>query len=422
MKKRQLLIIAGILLVLALLTIAFLSQPRTRFNWDPTYEAQSKEPFGTYIMAELLQNDFPGKGFEILRDSVKSMLPAKNEAANYVFIGEALYMDSLDIDALLKFVEYGNTAFIASRTIPQELMDFMYYDECDYSEWTDYSSLRDTAVTINLLDPALRAKRDFRYEFVYRNKVRAYNWSYIDHFYLCEGEFGMEKLGVLNDSLIHFAKIQYGEGIFYLHTVPLAFTNYHMLEKSSLDYANRVFSYLPAGKIYWDEYSKTLESIGRARNGGGNRAISQESPVQYLLSQPPLAWAWYLLLAMGLLFLLFRTKRRQRIIPVLEPNTNTSLEFVATIGRLYFLQNSHKKLALQKMKLFQNFVRERYHLRGHEPDAEFIEKLVAKSEVSPALIDKILLMYRNINNSNIITENTLIEFHQLMDEFYRTCK
>jgi len=225
----------------------------------------------------------------------------------------------------------------------------------------------------------------------------------------------------MNDTLINFMRAPYGEGTFYLHTTPIVFSNYHLLDSTNLAYANGAFSYLPPGKIYWDEYSKTLEAVGRQRNNS-QRQLSAESPLQYILSQPALTWAWYLLLAMGLLFLLFRTKRRQRVIPVLQPNTNTSLEFVSTIGRLYFLQNSHRKLALQKMKLFQNFVRERYQIRGHELDAEFIEKLIAKSEVSPKLIDKILLIHRNITNSKLVTENTLIDFHNLMDEFYRTCK
>lgn len=424
MKNRQLMLLFGLLVVLVLLTILFLRKPSTRFDWSPSYEAQSKQPYGTHVMEALLRGYFPGKGFEVLNDSVKGNLPSKSaENANYVFIGEALFLDSLDADALLKFVENGNTAFISSRTIPYDLMFYVYYDECNDIYWEDYSTIDDSTVQLNVSNKKLKAPQDFEYSFYYRNKIRPYEWSYIEGYYFCDGEFNLMELGRMNDTLINFAKVKYGEGTFYLHTVPLAFTNFHMLDSTHLQYANRVFSYLPPGKIYWDEYSKTFESVGRRRNNSDyNRQISRESPVQYLLSQPPLAWAWYLLLAMGVLFLLFRTKRRQRTIPVLESNANTSLEFVSTIGRLYFLQNSHRKLALQKMKLFQNFVRERYHLRGHELDAEFIAKLIAKSGVPLALVDRILLMHRNISNSRLVTENTLIEFHQLLDEFYKTCK
>ncbi|MDX1941765.1 MAG: hypothetical protein SFU99_14490 [Saprospiraceae bacterium] len=420
MNRRQILIIVGILAVFAVLIFLLSQRPRNRFSWRPNYKAESKQPYGAFIITELLKNYFPGKGFEVLRDSVNGNLPDTVVSANYVFIGEALFMDSVDMEVLLQFVENGNTAFISSHTIPQDLMEEVYDNECNYNEWVDYDMLKDTTVQLNLSDPNLHTSKGFQYKYVYRNRTMPYVWAHIDNDYFCENDF--TELGDLNDTLTHFAKIAFGDGTFYFHTVPIAFTNYHLLDSNRLEYVHRVFSYLPEGKIYWDEHSKTFEALGRYRNNSWNRTLSKESPLQYILSQPPLTWAWYLLLVIGLLFLLFRTKRKQRIIPVLESNANTSLEFVSTIGRLYFMQNSHKKLALQKMKLFLNFVRERYHLRGQELDEAFIQKLVAKSEVQRELIDKIWLMHRNISNSSIMTENTLIDFHQLMDQFYKTCK
>lgn len=411
-----------VLVILVLLTLVFLGNLRKRLDWSASYKADSKQPYGGYVIAELLKSYFPGKGFATLRDSINGELPENVTNTNYVFIGEGLFLDSLDVQAILTYVENGNTAFISSRTIPNELMSYVYYDDCSENDWDDYVTIEDSAVQINLSHPNLKVNKDFKYHYNYRNDIRNYVWSYIDKDYFCEDEFSLKDLGSMNDDYINFAKVRYGRGHFYLHTTPLAFSNIAMLDSLHLEYANRVFSYLTPGKIYWDEYSKTFEAVARRHNNPSNRALSKESPLQYVLSQPPLAWAWYLLLAIGLLFLLFRTKRRQRVIPVLEPNTNTSLEFVSTIGRLYFLQNSHKKLALQKMKLFLNFVRERYHLRGSETDEEFVQKLVAKSEVPRALIDKIWLMYRNISGSNLMTENSLIAFHQLMEEFYKKAK
>lgn len=421
MNNRRSLLFAGLLLILIGLSALFYSNRKKKgFDWRPTYEATSKDPYGTFVIASLLKNYFPGKGFNTLQDSIKGALPLESTDANYVFVGEALFMDSLEMQLLLEFVENGNTAFISSRTIPYDLL-FYIYEECEENTWEDYAIIIDSSVQLNLEEPVLKTKKDFPYEFIHRGRLRNYDWSYIDKSYFCEEAFSLQALGSLNDSLINFAKVRYGEGTFYLHTTPLAFSNIAMLDSLHLAYANRVFSYLPPGRIYWDEYSKTSDEIGRRRNNS-SRALSKESPLQYVLSQPPLAWAWYLLLAIGLLYLLFRTKRRQRVIPVLEPNVNTSLAFVSTIGRLYFLQNSHKKLALQKMKLLLNFVRERYRLRGSETEAEFIQKLTAKSEVPRTLIDKIWLMYANISRSNLVTENTLIEFHQLMEEFYKKAK
>lgn len=421
MNNRRYILFIVLLLVLALLTLLFYSNRKQRFDWSPSYQEASKEPYGAFVIAELLKKYFSGESFQILNDSINGVLPTNDTAANYVFIGEGLFMDSMDVQTLLKFVEKGNTAFISSRTIPYDLMFYVYYEECNENYWEDYASIEDSSVALNLNASKLQVRKDFSYNFYYRGKLRKYDWNYIDEKYFCEDGSGFDALGRQNDALINFAKVRYGEGTFYLHTTPLAFSNIAMLDSIHLSYANRVFSYLTPGKIYWDEYSKTSESVARRRNNS-SRALSKESPLQYILSQPPLAWAWYLLVAMGFLYLLFGTKRRQRVIPVLEANTNTSLAFVSTIGRLYFLKNSHKNLALQKMKLFLNFVRERYRLRGSETEEEFVQKLVAKSEVPRALIDKIWRMHRSISKAYAITEDALIEFHQLMEDFYKKCK
>lgn len=135
-----------------------------------------------------------------------------------------------------------------------------------------------------------------------------------------------------------------------------------------------------------------------------------------------MAFAWYLLLLLGILYLLLRSRRRQRIVPVLEPNTNTSLEFVSTIGRLYFLQNDHKQLCLQKMRLFHQFIRERYGLQSRDTDEVFLAKLAAKSEVPREIINKLFLIHNNIQSSNIVTEYTLAQLHGLIEEFHRICK
>ncbi len=216
-----------------------------------------------------------------------------------------------------------------------------------------------------------------------------------------------------------------GEGNFYLHTTPLAFTNIQLLDELGLTYSEQVFSHLEDGPIYWDAYSATSERVGRRRNqaaGFGEDSRPSQGPLQYILSQPSLRWAWYLILALGLLYFLFRAKRQQRVIPVLEANTNTSLAFIATIGRLYFLQNDHRKLSLQKVRLFRNYIRERYHLTISPEEESFVPKLAARSEVAEQLLQKIVLMSKNITGSSFVSEKTMVEFHQTLDRFYKTCK
>jgi hypothetical protein len=424
--SKRILVLGLCFLAILLLLALFFSKGRSRIDWRENYKEDSREPYGLNVVKGLLNDYFINGELIIIEDSIKGTLPTTADVGNYIFIGEALYMDSTDLRYLLDFVKAGNTAFIASKTIPFDLMFHIYYEECPEAYWDDYYSFADTLVHLNFRHPGLQTDTAYKYQYLVNHQVKPYYWTYIEDDFFCELENGLLPIGYVNDSLVNFARRKMGDGYFYLHTIPLAFTNMQLLDDQGLAYVSSAFSHLQQGDIYWDNYSRVPEWLGRRRNQGqyysGNRSLSSDSPLQYILGQPPLAWAWYLLLALGLLYLLFRAKRKQRMIPVVEPNTNTSLEFITTIGRLYFLQGSHKKLALQQMKFFLVFIRDHYFLNTRELDSEFIERLATKSETNPELINKILLLYKNIESSSFVSENTLMEFHQLLDEFYRNCK
>ena len=87
----------------------------------------------------------------------------------------------------------------------------------------------------------------------------------------------------------------------------------------------------------------------------------QQSIFRYIFTQPALTWAYYLVLIGLLFYALFAGKRTQRVIPVVEPPRNTSLEFAQTVGRLYFQQGDHDNLARKKIQYFLAGLRERYH-------------------------------------------------------------
>jgi hypothetical protein len=402
--------------------VVFMFRDNERINWWEHYEEDRKDPYGTLVIQNLLENYFEEESFVLLKDSLNNVLPLNSTGLNYIFIGEATYLDSIDTETLLDFVAAGNNAFISSKTIPSDFFEYLYFEDCPGFFWDDYETFRDTVITLNFKHPNLRVDDAFELKFYLFKKVSDYDWAYIDSQILCEEDYTFVELGHLNYGTPNFVKTTYGEGAIYLHTTPLAFSNISLLEESGLEYANKVFSHLSPGTIYWDAFSRIPENVGRGRNEGGGQNLNRESPLKYILSQPSLAWAWYLLLSVGLLYVIFRGKRKQRIIPVLEKNTNTSLEFIGTIGRLYFLQNNHRKLALQKMKLFLGYVRERYYLSTKELDENFVNQLVAKSEVSKKVIDKILLYYKNIETSSFTSENILVDFHKEMEQFYKHCK
>lgn len=422
MNDKRPLIIFGVAFILILLLFLLFRSGGTRYDWTETY-LENENPYGTQVIHEILNNYYTDYSVTDIQTSVFEELPASNTNGNYVFIGEGLYMDTSDVTQLLAFVEEGNQAFISSKTVPYDLMFYVYYTECNDYYWDDYNFFRDTIGQFNLVHKNLKSENDLDFKYLQKGKTTAYNWHYIDSVHFCNEEYSFIQLGTLNGGYANFAKIKYGAGEFYFHTNPIAFTNLQLLDEIGLNYANKVFSHLKEGPIYWDTYSRVGEEVSRRRNQMQNfeteRSLNAEGPLSYVLSQAPLAWAWYLLIGSALLYLFFKAKRKQRIIPVYEGNKNTSLEFISTIGSLYFMQNDHKKLCIQKMKLFLAYIRNRYNIPTKEIDEAFVSRLSNKSEVSEEYILNILKYYNNIKSSTVVSDNTLQEFHDTLEYFYK---
>lgn len=421
MKKRQrniIFLLAGTLLLLFLL---FQFAGKRDHSWAENYLVENRGPYGTDIIRQLLEDYYPAEDFQLMEDSLSLDSEAgREQPANYIFIGASQYLDSTSVTRLFRFINAGNRAFIISRSLSEEIVDYLYLYDCYNSYyWDGYDELRDTVINTRVDQVAFSEETGIHLPFRYRNQVRNYDWQYIKERYLCEEDEDILSLGTFGGYYTNFMGIKYGAGYLYLHTNPLLFSNYALLEEERLSYVEAVFSYTVEGPIYWDEYSKIP---GFLRNPRFPKRISDQTPFDYILQQPPLAWAWYLLLTMAALYLLFRTKRRQRVIPVLEKNRNTSLDFLQTIGHLYFAQNDHRKIALHKAQLFLSYIREHYGLATQGLDETFARQLSAKSEIPQKDIAAILLLYKNIQTSSFVSEKILVNFHQKIEAFYKNCK
>lgn len=411
------------------------------FNWAETYKTNSPQPYGTQIIHKMMDGYFPNEEMKIISTDLSTDLPANSdEVSNYVFIGEASYLDSADVQRLLEYVANGNNVFISSKSLPYDLMFyvFLYTEECNYTPWDDYIMMQDTLVTMNLFHQDLEDSLGYDYKYIKRHKTSTYRWNYIDSLHFCNLEQGFMELGsfdaISGGQYTNFAKVNYYDvddyskpgGHFYFHSNPIAFTNFQMLDIVGKEYAERVFSHLDEGTIYWDSYSQVRESFSRrvnqTRQNYPTMSLSNETPLKYVLENKHLSWAWYTMFAMAVLYLMFRAKRRQRIIPVEEPNVNTSLDFISTIGALYFNKQNHKKLCQQKMKMFLAFIRNRYGISTKKLDANFVQQLARRSGIDSVRFDEIINYYNNINQSSYVSDETLKSFHREIEDVYKLCK
>ena len=426
--QRNFYIVIGIVAVgLMAAFIAFWPRQKN-YSWRERYSLESEDPYGLKLLYETLDRSASSTNpVRVINDTLADNLPLDSLGSNYLFIGEGIYLDSLDQAHLQSYIQKGNTAFLILRILPEDLLDAVYPEDCAASEWFSTYEDRDTLVKLSFLQNGEVQNSDYSISQVRKKEVIYRDWAYLDdYFFYCAAEDTLSARGTLGEGRINFFRLQYGDGSIYIHLTPLAFTNYQFVKPSGRDYVATVFEQLSDGPIYWDDYNQISDALARGLNspsGGYRKTFDSQGPLQYILSQPALAWAWYLTLAAAALFLLFRAKRRQRIIPVLAENKNNSLEFIQMISQLYLSQNDHRKLALQKMRLWRNHLRDRYqfHLKD-QPEAEDLENLAAKTGTSIELIEQILANYKSIYRSLQIKEAKLRDFHEVLNTFYQTSK
>ena len=188
------------------------------------------------------------------------------------------------------------------------------------------------------------------------------------------------------------------------------FTNFNMLQKDGADYVSKVLSYLPAKQeIIWDEYS----TFGRE---------GEESPLRVILSIPALKWAYLISVFALLIFVVYEMKRRQRIIPIIEPLQNTSAEFVKVVGQVYYQKRNNLNIAQKKAAYFLEEIRSRYTIKTTSLNEEFEKTLTTKSGVRAELISELVSKIIQTAHSKKIIDHELTALNKSIEQFHKQSK
>lgn len=415
-KKVRIIVIIAFATIAGVLYYIFSVTPK-RYQWFENYRSSSEEPYGAAFIQKMLQGYRPGSDF-ILNEKkpLFELLKDVDNPANtdYVLIGHNVFLDEESTSSLAKFIEDGGNAFIATLTPPEQIMNAVYYQECGIA--VEFVERRTDEVSMNFFHPQLQTDRGGPYRFRIGSEEFPYSWDYISEAVFCDSTRSITPLGFQNDDYVNFIRISVGKGNLYLHSNPIAFTNYFLIRPENVHYAAGVFSHLDGENIIWDEFSKI------PLPGGRNNAY--DSPLYYILQQPALKYAWWLLLLTVLLYILFGGKRKQRVIPVLEPKRNTSLEFVNLISQLHYRNGNHLDMAHKKMKYFLYFVRSKYGIHAERFREEHIRRLAEKSRVGLADVEAIFSRYYLIEErfKNNIEANRLVDLYDAIENFYKQSK
>jgi hypothetical protein len=377
-----------------------------------------KIPYGTWYAYNQLNSIFPDAEVVINKlspDRYRGYSTGNSkiydEAAKYddkkqayVIIAAEVVPDYNEVTAIMNLVGEGKHIFISTMHLGQVLLDSLRM-ETAYSNslYNFYDSLR-----LSINHPVSHDSTSF----VFPGRAMDNYVSEMDSSIttiLGEDEFGRA----------NFVKFGYESGgSIYIHLAPVAFTNFFLLHKNNKVYYDDALSYLPKDLevVRWDDYFR-YHTEGKSSSGNNKSDFNR---LKWFSNQVGFSTALWLLLILFLILLLFESKRKQRIMPVMVPLKNASLDFVKTIGRLYFQRRDNKNLAHKMTAHFLDHVRGKYNIRASLADAEFEKRLAWKTGQDPAAVKDLLYYIRYVHDQPGVTESTLLELNHKLENFYRS--
>lgn len=396
-------------LVLAAVLFLILNKPPENFDGRITLNHKEKIPYGTFVAFDLLKQHFPKAKIETNKLSPENweILSFDSSDAGQILIIVNSYFnpDERDLDYLTGFAQKGNYVFVSALQMNDIARKFfkveeksMYgidlFQQGGLKQFDSFAISLDTAV---FMPPA-----NFAYPGV----------SYDNYFLETDSNFTFP-LGYNLKRQPNLLAINTQKGSIFLHSAPISFTNFFILYANNYQYYQKLMSLLPtdANKVVWDEYF-----LYKRNSDTGN---DSKGVLSVMFQYQNFRWAFWLVITLLCLYLVTEIKRKQRIIPVFSKPANDSLEFVTTVGKLYFEKGDHKNLAEKLTLFFLDHVRNKYKISTSEINSFFAAKLSVKANVLLEEVNEIINSIHKVQLQHKISAKQLLHHYELLEKFYK---
>ncbi|TCJ16562.1 hypothetical protein EPD60_07400 [Flaviaesturariibacter flavus] len=395
--KRNGLLIGGALLLVVIAVLVIGGGRRKEFNQRITLRYEDRIPYGYSIARGLVPDLFPGVPLVNDRNAPGAWdsIDVNTGGQAVVLVGRELAATDDELETLLAFVEKGNYVFCIAPDFSSAV-----FDRLRLYNSTFYSLKGEDTLRVQLRAPRFNEKR-----YTFPGPSAGIHFS-------LRGADSTVVLGTDGDDHPNFLQYRVGKGALFLHGEPMAFTNYFLLQPGNETYYAQAFSVLPQGlrRLVWNEYYLT------AHSGAGG----EPNWLGVLMKQQPFAWAFWVLLFILGLYLLSEMRRRQRPIPPHPAPRNESLDFVKTVGRLYYDKRDDHNLALKMIQYFLEGVRHHYKINTTVLDSEFVQRLEARSGYPRERLQSLMDLVARLRHEGRTTPAELQDLHRQLEAYYQT--
>ena len=351
-----------------------------------------KIAYGTTYAHENLNYIFPNA--TIYTTDKYPILSSEREAIDSVrsliMIGRTFAPEPADLNALLRFASSGNQVFISAEYFEDTILSML---NCKVNQsFLD----RDDTMQVEIYNPGSQEWLKYRYP------------GFADNNYFSEIDTGHTTiLGKNSSGYPNFIRLNYKHGgALFLHTAPLAFSNFFLLHRNNQSYYDYALSNLSGktNQVEWSDYFRHYKT-------------KPFSTLHFILSQRALRWAFWLLMGIFVIVLLVESKRKQRPIAELRGVRNASEDFVKTVGRLYFQQKNNQNLATKMIFAFLENIRVAYNLSTAQLNEEFENKLAFRAGIPHDQVRRIIYTIHELRMKQELSDWELMDLHQQINQF-----
>jgi hypothetical protein len=437
-----------------------------RYQWIPSFKTGDKEPFGAYALDKMLKDSWDTiyehnyySLYDLAAETVKYPEDETEEDTtdisseeynttdysdenhdtveysnqdysgeiydtariqpdyNLLIIANRLYLDTTEVKFLLKYVEKGGSVILAANTISGQLADTLNIDITARSNFVreifDLSINRageeahfcaSDSEQATFTFPSSLVNNYFEYANIIEknNVIDSVKNTYSDSLY---------RISVASGDNTISLRYAIGKGNLVLVANPLIFTNYGILNDSINPYIWKHLAYLEGKPLMRTEYYQT-----------GSQGGQSQSEFRVLLKERSLKWAFYTTLIGILVFMIFTAKRKQKIIPVLNPPANKMLAFVGSIAGLYLLKNNNADLLLKKQIYWGEELKRKYGIDivNEQHDYEFYKRVAAKTRQPVEDVRRLFLNLGAIDENSLVSDEEMVRLVAKMNVVCKT--
>ena len=426
MNKNTLLTIAkALLLALVLALIFWLGKRFQRFDWDE-YQPSPKctEPFGVALYDSIVGEALGQKVVQSyglpkkVKHNESAFLIGKNtyvywldkeEEATYKNLAKkgAVVVLFVGVDCDIVVAEADTvvvadtiSADAASAVCKQE-NDSIYevlFRSVDYHSVTDYKDA--TAAEVQTYDRTVtfgNGQKTKLRSFLCQSSIKYYDNSF-------------KPICVASDTLTTACLREYPNGgKLIVTTMPLVFTNYGVMDSDARKLLEYMSSFFKGRKLYRLYEEKNKKSVMEEEDGD----------FKYIMSQPPLKWAFYIILGLLVVYMVFNSRRRMKAIPVHKIDEDTTLQFAKVLGTFYYHQEYHVPFLMKKYDKLKSTLQSRYGWDVDKMEAsDLINRLYVITGIRKDRIAKLFILIREYSQDarTISAKKDIIEYIEIIKE------